>query len=127
MYLYSFIKVWNPIIYRKEVLEPLVQLFRHVSSSICLLMDDKANPNRAQWIDGYLESEDIHRMNRLARSLDFNTMQNFSDALGRVIVSHHPHSRTSPELKLPFCKSGIGYYKDHLLLPDHQEVCHHAQ
>ncbi|GFV41130.1 transposable element Tcb1 transposase [Trichonephila clavipes] len=62
-------------------------------------MDDNARPHRADIIDDYLESEVIARMTWPAYSPDFNPIENFWDALGRLLSSRFPPPATLNELK----------------------------
>ncbi|KFM64736.1 Transposable element Tcb2 transposase, partial [Stegodyphus mimosarum] len=54
--------------YRDDVLEPYVGLFRGAVGPEFILQDDNARPRRAFLVDEFLESEDIRRINRPARS-----------------------------------------------------------
>ncbi|GFW90312.1 transposable element Tcb2 transposase [Trichonephila clavipes] len=49
-------------IYRDEVLDPYVRLFRGAYGRDFLFMDDNARPHRANLVDEFLESEDIKRI-----------------------------------------------------------------
>ncbi|GBN76632.1 hypothetical protein AVEN_218484-1 [Araneus ventricosus] len=59
-------------------------------------MDDNARPHRAFLVDGFLESEDIRRMDWPARSPDLNPIEYVWDALGRAIATHNPPSKNHP-------------------------------
>ncbi|GBM02766.1 hypothetical protein AVEN_40832-1 [Araneus ventricosus] len=50
------------VMYRDEILEPYVRLFRGAVGPEFILMDDNAWPHRALLVDEFLESEDICRM-----------------------------------------------------------------
>ncbi|UYV74088.1 hypothetical protein LAZ67_11002072 [Cordylochernes scorpioides] len=62
-------------------------------------MDDNARPHRARLVNEYLQSENIRRMDRPARSPDLNPLEHVWDALGRRIGARHPSPRTLVELR----------------------------
>ncbi|GBM74209.1 hypothetical protein AVEN_203409-1 [Araneus ventricosus] len=81
--------------YRDEILEPYVRLFRGAVGPEFILMDDNARPHRALLVDEFLESEDIRRMDWLARSPDLNPIEHVWEALGREIATHNPFREPS--------------------------------
>lgn len=48
-------------------------------------MDDNARPYRAHIVGGFLEDEDIHRMDRTAEFLDRSPIEHASNGLERSI------------------------------------------
>ncbi|GFT52909.1 transposable element Tc1 transposase [Trichonephila clavipes] len=50
-----------------------------------ILMDDNEKPHRVLLVDEFLESEDIRRINWLARSQDLNPIKHVWDAMRRTI------------------------------------------
>ncbi|GFW55417.1 transposable element Tcb2 transposase [Trichonephila clavipes] len=86
-------------IYRDEVLDPYVRLFRGAYGRDFLFMDDNARPHRAHFVDEFLESEDIKRIPSPANSPDLNPIENLWDYLGRAIARRHPPPRDVNGLK----------------------------
>ncbi|GFS85961.1 transposable element Tc3 transposase [Trichonephila clavipes] len=86
-------------IYRDEVLDPYVRLFRGAYGRDFLFMDDNARPHRANLVDEFLESEDIKRIPWPANSPDLNPIENLWDYLGRAIARRHPPPRDVNGLK----------------------------
>ncbi|GFX00093.1 transposable element Tcb2 transposase [Trichonephila clavipes] len=86
-------------IYRDEVLDPYVRLFRGAYGRDFLFMDDNARPHRANLVDEFLESEDIKRIPWPANSPDLNLIENLWDYLGRAIARRHPPPRDVNGLK----------------------------
>lgn len=89
----------NAEIYRDEVLDPHVKLFRGAVGDNFLLMDDNARPHRADLVNEYLETEGIQRMEWPAYSPDLNPIENMWDALGRRLACRQPPPTTLRELK----------------------------
>ncbi|GFV36285.1 transposable element Tcb2 transposase [Trichonephila clavipes] len=89
-------------IYRDEVLDPYVRLFRGAHGRDFLFMDDNARPHRANLVDEFLESEDIKRIPWPANSPDLNPIDNLWDYLGRAIARIHPPPRDVNGLKTAF-------------------------
>ncbi|GFX08393.1 transposable element Tc1 transposase [Trichonephila clavipes] len=85
--------------HRNEVLESYVRLFRGVCSPEFILMDDNERPHRALLVDEFLESEDIRRMDWLARSPDLNPIEPVCGAVGRAIATRNPPPSTIQEMK----------------------------
>ena len=65
----------NAKIYRNEVLNPHVKLFRGAIANNFLLMDDNARLHRAALVTDYLEGERIQRMEWPAYSPDLNPIE----------------------------------------------------
>ncbi|GFS94163.1 transposable element Tcb2 transposase [Trichonephila clavipes] len=86
-------------IYRDEVLDPYVRLFRGAYGRDFLFMDDNARPHRANLVDEFLESEDIKRIPWPANSPDLKPIENLWDYLGRAIARRHPPPRDVNGLK----------------------------
>ncbi|GFU79519.1 transposable element Tcb2 transposase [Trichonephila clavipes] len=86
-------------IYRDEVLDPYVRLFRGAYGRDFLFMHDNARPHRANLVDEFLESEDIKRIPWPANSPDLNPIENLWDYLGRAIARRHPPPRDVNGLK----------------------------
>ncbi|GFX14127.1 transposable element Tcb2 transposase [Trichonephila clavipes] len=86
-------------IYRDEVLDPYVRLFRGAYGRDFLFKDDNARPHRANLVDEFLESEDIKRIPWPANSPDLNPIENLWDYLGRAIARRHPPPRDVNGLK----------------------------
>ncbi|KFM70283.1 Transposable element Tcb2 transposase, partial [Stegodyphus mimosarum] len=86
-------------IYRDEVLDPYVRLFRGAYGPDFLFMDDNARPHRANLVDEFLESEDIKRIPWPPNSPDLNPIENLWDYLGRAIARIHPPPRDVNALK----------------------------
>ncbi|GBN82143.1 Transposable element Tcb2 transposase [Araneus ventricosus] len=63
------------VMYRDEILEPYVRLFKAAVGPEFILMDDNTRPYRALLVDEFLESEDISRMDWPARSPDLNPIE----------------------------------------------------
>ncbi|GFX90302.1 DDE_3 domain-containing protein [Trichonephila clavipes] len=66
-----------------------------------ILMDGNVRLHAAHWVKEYLESEDIHRLDRAARSPDLNPIDHAWDALGNVFANRNLSlpPRTIPGLK----------------------------
>ncbi|GFV45931.1 transposable element Tcb2 transposase [Trichonephila clavipes] len=62
-------------------------------------MDNKARTHRAFLVNVFLESENIRRMDWLAKSPDFNPIEYVWNALGRVIATRNSPPRTIQEMK----------------------------
>lgn len=60
------------VLYRDEVLEPIVSLYTAVVGPAVVYMDDNARLDRAHVIDEYLASERIAKMDCPAYSSDVN-------------------------------------------------------
>ncbi|GFU84772.1 transposable element Tcb1 transposase [Trichonephila clavipes] len=58
---WSAVTMTGPI-YRDDILEHHVRLFRDTMGAEFLFMDDNARPHRANIVDEFLQSEDIIRM-----------------------------------------------------------------
>ncbi|KFM60109.1 Transposable element Tc1 transposase, partial [Stegodyphus mimosarum] len=86
-------------IYRDEVLDAYVRLFRGAYGPDFLFMDDNARPHRANLVDEFLESEDIKRIPWPPNSPDLNPIENLWDCLGRAIARIHPPPRDVNALK----------------------------
>ncbi|GFX37199.1 transposable element Tc3 transposase [Trichonephila clavipes] len=86
-------------IYRDDILEQHVRLFRGAMGAEFLFMDDNAHPHRANIVDEYLQSEDITRMDWTAYSPDLNPIEHVWDMLGRRIAARQPPPTCLPELR----------------------------
>ncbi|GFT48575.1 transposable element Tcb1 transposase [Trichonephila clavipes] len=86
-------------IYRDDILEQHVHLFRGAMGAEFLFMDDNARPHRANIVDECLQSEDITRMDWPEYSLDLNPIEHVWDMLGRRIVARQPPPTCLLELR----------------------------
>ncbi|GFS81049.1 transposable element Tcb2 transposase [Trichonephila clavipes] len=86
-------------IYKDDVLEPYVRLFRGVVGPDFIFMYDNVPCHQAVLIDNFLETENIQRMSWPANSPDLNPFRHVWDMLERQIAAllHPPSSVT--ELK----------------------------
>ncbi|GFY35584.1 transposable element Tcb2 transposase [Trichonephila clavipes] len=86
---------FNGTRYSKEILLRYVRLFRGAMGLQFLFMDDNAPCHRTVASEQLLESEDIERMDWLARSPDLNPIEHVWDFLGRRLAA-----RTLPPVKI---------------------------
>ncbi|GFX66842.1 transposable element Tcb2 transposase [Trichonephila clavipes] len=86
--------------YCNETLLPYVRLFRGAMGLQFLFMDDNAPCHRTVAAEQLLESEDIERMDWLARSPDLNPIEHVWDFLGRRLAARTLPPVTIRELRL---------------------------
>ncbi|GFW45389.1 transposable element Tcb2 transposase [Trichonephila clavipes] len=86
--------------YCNEILFPYVRLFRGAMGLQFLFMDDNAPCHRTVAAEQLLESEDIERMDWLARSPDLNPIEHVWDFLGRRLAARTLPPVTIRELRL---------------------------
>ncbi|GFX13532.1 transposable element Tcb2 transposase [Trichonephila clavipes] len=86
--------------YCNENLLPYVRLFRGAMGLQFLFMDDNAPCHRTVAAEHLLESEDIERMDWLARSPDLNPIEHVWDFLGRRLAARTLPPVTIRELRL---------------------------
>ncbi|GFV61114.1 transposable element Tcb2 transposase, partial [Trichonephila clavipes] len=86
--------------YCNEILLPYVRLFRGTMGLQFLFMDDNAPCHRTAAAEQLLESEDIERMDRPARSPDLNLIEHVWDFLGRRLAARTLPPVTIRELRL---------------------------
>ncbi|GFX77425.1 transposable element Tcb2 transposase [Trichonephila clavipes] len=86
--------------YCNEILLPYVRLFRGAMGLKFLFMDDNAPCHRTLAAEQLLESEDIERMDWLARSPDLNPIEHVWDFLRRRLAAHTLPPVTIRELRL---------------------------
>ncbi|GFX30920.1 transposable element Tc3 transposase [Trichonephila clavipes] len=86
--------------YCNEILLPYVRLFRGAMALQFLFMDDNAPCHRTVAAEQLLESEDIERMDWLARSPDLNTIEHVWDFLDRCLAARTLSPVTIRELRL---------------------------
>ncbi|GFX50228.1 transposable element Tcb2 transposase [Trichonephila clavipes] len=86
--------------YGNEILLPYVRLFRGAMGLQFLFMDDNAPCHRTVAAEQLLESEDIERMDWLARSPDLNPIEHVWDFLGRRLAARTLPPVTIRELRL---------------------------
>ncbi|GFS78683.1 DDE_3 domain-containing protein [Trichonephila clavipes] len=86
--------------YCNEILLPYVRLFRGAMGLQFLFMDANAPCHRTVAAEQLLESEDIERMDRPARSPDLNPIEYVWDFLGRRLASRTLPPVTIQELRL---------------------------
>ncbi|KFM65521.1 Transposable element Tc3 transposase, partial [Stegodyphus mimosarum] len=71
-------------------------------------MDDNERPHRAHLVDNHLESEDIYRMDWLAKFPDLNPIEHAWDALWRATaICCQPPPRTIQELKIALLEKWV--------------------
>ncbi|GFX69738.1 transposable element Tcb2 transposase [Trichonephila clavipes] len=95
--LYVQIGTMTGQIYRDNILEEHVHLFRGAMGAEFLFMDDKARPHRANIVSECLQSEDITRMDWPVFSPDLNPLEHVWDMLGRRVVARQPPTTLVPE------------------------------
>ncbi|GFX90010.1 transposable element Tcb2 transposase [Trichonephila clavipes] len=83
-----------------EILLPYVRLFRGAMGRQFLFMDDNAPCHRTVAAEQLLQSEDIERMDWLARSPDLNPIEHVWDFLGRRLAARPLPPVTIRELRL---------------------------
>ncbi|GFX64365.1 transposable element Tcb2 transposase [Trichonephila clavipes] len=86
--------------YCNEILLPYVRLFRGAMGLQLIFMDDNAPCHRTVASEQLLESEDIERMDWLARSPDLNPIEHVWDFLGRRLAARTLPPVTIRELRL---------------------------
>ncbi|GFV28270.1 transposable element Tcb2 transposase [Trichonephila clavipes] len=86
--------------YCNEILLPYVRLFRGAMGLQFLFMDDNVPCHRTVATEQLLESEDIERMDWLARSPDLNPIVHVRAFLGRRLAARTLPPVTIPELRL---------------------------
>ncbi|GFU41134.1 transposable element Tcb2 transposase [Trichonephila clavipes] len=86
-------------IYRDEVLDPYVRLFRGAYGRDFYLWMIMLVHIEQNLVDEFLESEDIKRIPWPANSPDLNPIENLWDYLGRAIARRHPPPRDVNGLK----------------------------
>ncbi|GFT57622.1 transposable element Tcb2 transposase [Trichonephila clavipes] len=86
--------------YCNEIFLPYVRLFRGAMGLQFLFMDDNAPYHRTVAAKQLLESEDIERMDWMARSPDLNPIEHVWDFLGRRLVACTLPPVTIRELRL---------------------------
>ncbi|GFX11867.1 transposable element Tcb2 transposase [Trichonephila clavipes] len=86
--------------YCNEILLPYVRLFRGAMGLQFLFMDDNAPCHHTVAAEQLLESEDIERMDLLARSPDLNPIEHVWDFLGRRLADRTLPPVTIRELRL---------------------------
>ncbi|GFX34590.1 transposable element Tcb2 transposase [Trichonephila clavipes] len=86
--------------YCNEILLPYVRLFRGAMGLQFLFMDDNAPCHRTVAAEQLLESEDIERMDWLARSPDLTPIEHVWDFLGRRLAARTLPPVTIQELRL---------------------------
>ncbi|GFX37727.1 transposable element Tc3 transposase [Trichonephila clavipes] len=86
--------------YCNEILLPYVRLFRGAMGLQFLFMDDNAPCHRPVAAEQLLESEDIERMDWLARSPDLNPIEHVWDFLGRRLAARTLPPVTIRDLRL---------------------------
>ncbi|GFU48640.1 transposable element Tcb2 transposase [Trichonephila clavipes] len=86
--------------YCNEILLPYVSLFRGAMGLLFLFMDDNAPCHRIVAAEQILESEDIERMDWLARSPDLNLIEHVWEFLGRRLAARTLPPVTIRELRL---------------------------
>ncbi|GFW63462.1 transposable element Tcb1 transposase [Trichonephila clavipes] len=84
-------------IYRDDILEQHVRLFRGIMGAKFLFMDDNARPHRANIVDECLQS-DITRIYWQAYSPDLNPIEHVWYVLGQRIAARQPSPTCLPEL-----------------------------
>ncbi|GFT14810.1 transposable element Tcb2 transposase [Trichonephila clavipes] len=86
--------------YCNEILLPYVRLFRGAMGLQFLFIDDNAPCHHTVAAEQLLESEDIERMDRPARSPDLNPIEHVCDFLGRRLAARTLPPVTIRELRL---------------------------
>ncbi|GFU35805.1 transposable element Tcb1 transposase [Trichonephila clavipes] len=86
-------------IYRDDILEQDVRLFRVAMDAEFLFMDDNARLHHANIVDECLQSDDISRMDWPAYSPDMNPLKHVWDVLSRRIAARQPPPTCLPELR----------------------------
>ncbi|GFW83742.1 transposable element Tcb2 transposase [Trichonephila clavipes] len=86
--------------YCNEILLPYMRPFRGAMGLQFFFMDDNAPCHRTVAAEQFLESEDIERMDWLARSPDLNTIEHVWDFLGRRLAARTLPPVTIPELRM---------------------------
>ncbi|GFV40323.1 transposable element Tc3 transposase [Trichonephila clavipes] len=90
----------NGTLYCNEILLPYVRLFRDAMGLQFLFMDDNAPCHRTVAAEQLLESEDIERMDWLARSPNLNPIEHVWDFLCRRLAARTLPPVTIRELRL---------------------------
>lgn len=83
-----------------EVFHIHVRLFRGAMDSQFLFMGDNATPRRIVAVGGLLDSENIHLMDWLVKSLDLYLPKHMWDILGRCLAARQQITSMIPELWL---------------------------
>ncbi|GFV48911.1 transposable element Tcb1 transposase [Trichonephila clavipes] len=86
--------------YCNDILLPYIRLFRGAMGLQFLFMDDNAPYHRTVAAEQLLESEDIERMDWLARSPDVNPIEHVCDFLGRCLAARTLPPVTIRDLRL---------------------------
>ena len=82
--------------YIDEILRPHVVPFLRPLGNNGIFQDDNARPHRARIVDGFLQANNVRRLEWPAMSPDLSCIEHVWDVLGRAVQKRTQHYGRSP-------------------------------
>ena len=85
--------------YIDEILRPHVVSFLRPVGNNCIFQDDNARPHRGRIVDGFLQANNVRRLEWPAMSPDLNCIDHVWDVLGRPFQKKMTEHSTMADLR----------------------------